>query len=330
MHGLGNDYLYIYTTDVPENVAELAMKYSDRHFGVGSDGLIFILPSECADFKMRIFNADGSEANMCGNGIRCVGKYVYDRGHTTKTDVRIDTLSGVKTLHLTLDESRPAGDKVALVSVDMGRATVSEVQDVEVTCGLAYDAAAEEFVAAGGGAGGAGGASAAGGAGGAGGASAAGGANAVGGEAAGAAASSAAAAASSSSAPARVPVVPVSVGNPHAVTFVKDAEAVPLTEIGPAIEKNAAFPGGVNAEFIQVIGPQELRMRVWERGSGITWACGTGSCASVAAAIHRGLCKSGAPVTVHLDGGDLIINIDAQNNVNMTGPATFVCNGETL
>ena len=306
MHGLGNDYLYIYTTDVPENVAELAIKYSDRHFGVGSDGLIFILPSECADFKMRIFNADGSEANMCGNGIRCVGKYVYDRGHTTKTDVRIDTLSGVKTLHLTLDESRPAGDKVALVSVDMGRATVSEVQDVEVTCGLAYDAAAEEFVAAGGGAG------------------------VAGGEAAGAAASSAAAAASSSSAPARVPVVPVSVGNPHAVTFVKDAEAVPLTEIGPAIEKNAAFPGGVNAEFIQVIGPQELRMRVWERGSGITWACGTGSCASVAAAIHRGLCKSGAPVTVHLDGGDLIINIDAQNNVNMTGPATFVCNGETL
>ena len=311
MHGLGNDYLYIYTTDVPENVAELAIKYSDRHFGVGSDGLIFILPSECADFKMRIFNADGSEANMCGNGIRCVGKYVYDRGHTTKTDVRIDTLSGVKTLHLTLDESRPAGDKVALVSVDMGRATVSEVQDVEVTCGLAYDAAAEEFVAAGG-------------------AGVAGGANAVGGEAAGAAASSAAAAASSSSAPARVPVVPVSVGNPHAVTFVKDAEAVPLTEIGPAIEKNAAFPGGVNAEFIQVIGPQELRMRVWERGSGITWACGTGSCASVAAAIHRGLCKSGVPVTVHLDGGDLIINIDAQNNVNMTGPATFVCNGETL
>ena len=311
MHGLGNDYLYIYTTDVPENVAELAIKYSDRHFGVGSDGLIFILPSECADFKMRIFNADGSEANMCGNGIRCVGKYVYDRGHTTKTDVRVDTLSGVKTLHLTLDESRPAGDKVALVSVDMGRATVSEVQDVEVTCGLAYDAAAEEFVAAGG-------------------AGVAGGANAVGGEAAGAAASSAAAAASSSSAPARVPVVPVSVGNPHAVTFVKDAEAVPLTEIGPAIEKNAAFPGGVNAEFIQVIGPQELRMRVWERGSGITWACGTGSCASVAAAIHRGLCKSGAPVTVHLDGGDLIINIDAQNNVNMTGPATFVCNGETL
>ena len=305
MHGLGNDYLYIYTTDVPENVAELAMKYSDRHFGVGSDGLIFILPSECADFKMRIFNADGSEANMCGNGIRCVGKYVYDRGHTTKTDVRVDTLSGVKTLHLTLDESRPAGDKVALVSVDMGRATVSEVQDVEVTCGLAYDAAAEEFVAAGG-------------------------AGVAGGEAAGAAASSAAAAASSSSAPARVPVVPVSVGNPHAVTFVKDAEAVPLTEIGPAIEKNAAFPGGVNAEFIQVIGPQELRMRVWERGSGITWACGTGSCASVAAAIHRGLCKSGAPVTVHLDGGDLIINIDAQNNVNMTGPATFVCNGETL
>ena len=305
MHGLGNDYLYIYTTDVPENVAELAIKYSDRHFGVGSDGLIFILPSECADFKMRIFNADGSEANMCGNGIRCVGKYVYDRGHTTKTDVRIDTLSGVKTLHLTLDESRPAGDKVALVSVDMGRATVSEVQDVEVTCGLAYDAAAEEFVAAGG-------------------------AGVAGGEAAGAAASSAAAAASSSSAPARVPVVPVSVGNPHAVTFVKDAEAVPLTEIGPAIEKNAAFPGGVNAEFIQLIGPQELRMRVWERGSGITWACGTGSCASVAAAIHRGLCKSGAPVTVHLDGGDLIINIDAQNNVNMTGPATFVCNGETL
>ena len=282
MHGLGNDYLYIYTTEVPENVAELAIKYSDRHFGVGSDGLIFILPSECADFKMRIFNADGSEANMCGNGIRCVGKYVYDRGHTTKTDVRVDTLSGVKTLHLTLDESRPAGDKVALVSVDMGRATVSEVQDVEVTCGLAYDAAAEEFVG------------------------------------------------SNSSAPARVPVVPVSVGNPHAVTFVKDAEAVPLTEIGPAIEKNAAFPGGVNAEFIQVIGPQELRMRVWERGSGITWACGTGSCASVAAAIHRGLCKSGAPVTVHLDGGDLIINIDAQNNVNMTGPATFVCNGETL
>ena len=255
MHGLGNDYLYVYGE--PENPSELSIKLSERHFGAGSDGMIWISPSRVADFKMRIFNADGSEAMMCGNGIRCVGKYVYDKGYTDKKQLKIETLSGIRTLDLQVSSG-----KVKSVTVDMGKAVASEdltldIEDQSLTC------------------------------------------------------------------------TPVSVGNPHAVFFVEDIEKVELTKIGPKIERHEAFPDGVNAEFIQVLGDNELRMRVWERGSGITMACGTGACASTMAAVKKKFCDYDTPVSVHLDGGTLKIQISHDNNVTMTGPAETIYEGET-
>ena len=256
MHGLGNDYLYVYG-EAPADIAALSQRLSDRHFGAGSDGMIYISPSQTADFRMRIFNADGSEAMMCGNGIRCVGKYVYDKGYTDKTELKIETLSGIKTLRLQVKEG-----KVELVSVEMGKAAAGE-EKVLTVCGqtLTY--------------------------------------------------------------------TPVNVGNPHAVFFTDNAEAIPLETLGPAIERHPDFPGGVNAEFAEVRGADEIRMRVWERGSGITMACGTGSCATVAAAIRRGLCPSGGDVKVVLDGGTLLIRADTDYNITMTGPAAAVYEGET-
>ncbi len=201
MHGLGNDYLYVYGP-VPENIGELSVKLSDRHFGAGSDGMIYISPSERADFKMRIFNADGSEAKMCGNGIRCVGKYVFDKGYTDRTHLRIETLSGLRELDLQI-----AGGKVKSVIVGMGKAAVGD--------DIAFRAGDADIVC-----------------------------------------------------------TPVSVGNPHAVIFADDVEEIPLTVLGPQIEHHENFPGGVNVEFVQVLSEKELRMRVWERGSGVTMACG--------------------------------------------------------
>lgn len=254
MQGLGNDYLYVYGE--PENPEELSVKLSERHFGAGSDGMIWIAPSAVADFKMRIFNADGSEALMCGNGIRCVGKYVYDKGYTDKTHLRIETLSGIRTLELHI-----LNGKVDSASVDMGKAVAGE--DMEL-CALGTS----------------------------------------------------------------VLCTPVNVGNPHAVLFVDDAEHAPLTTLGPAIEKHEAFPGGVNVEFVQVLGERELRMRVWERGSGVTMACGTGACASAAAAVHKGFCKHDEKVHVRLDGGTLEICVKTDGNVEMTGPAVTVYEGD--
>lgn len=260
MQGLGNDYLYFYE-EVPENVEELAVQLSDRHFGVGSDGLIYICHSDVADFKMRIFNADGSEAMMCGNGIRCVGKYVYDKGYTDKTELKVETQSGIKTLALTVIDG-----KVTSVTVDMQKATFEKEKTLNVKVGDEAEI---------------------------------------------------------------VELIPVSMGNPHAVIFTDDAQNAPLTTLGAAIEKHEAFPGGVNVEFVRVISERELRMRVWERGSGITMACGTGTCASVMAAISKGYCRYNTPVTVHLDGGDLTIEIKEDNQVFMTGPAEFVCEADT-
>ena len=256
MHGLGNDYLYVYG-GVPENVAELSVQLSDRHFGAGSDGMIYICPSSVADFKMRIFNADGSEAKMCGNGIRCVGKYVYDKGYTNKLHLRIETLSGIRTLNLQVTDG-----KVDNVTVDMGKTAVQEdmrllVDGAEAVC------------------------------------------------------------------------TPVTVGNPHAVLFVNDIDKAPLTTLGPKLERHTAFPDGVNVEFVQVLGNNALRMRVWERGSGVTMACGTGACAGVMAAISKNYCCYDAPVAVHLDGGTLVIRIASDNTVTMTGPAEIVYEGET-
>ena len=257
MHGLGNDYLYVYG-EVPDDIAALSRRLSDRHFGAGADGMIYISPSGIADFKMRIFNADGSEAMMCGNGVRCVGKYVYDKGYTDKTYLKIETLSGVKLLQLHL-----SGGRVSGVTVMMGTAETFPARTL-TACGET------------------------------------------------------------------VTYVPVSVGNPHAVVFVPDADAVPLETLGPAIERHPDFPDGVNVEFVQVLSASRLRMRVWERGSGVTMACGTGSCASVAAAVKKRLCRPGAPVSVLLDGGTLEISVDADGAVSMTGPAETVYEGETV
>ena len=257
MHGLGNDYLYVYG-EVPENIEQLSIKLSERHFGAGSDGMIYICSSEVADFKMRIFNADGSEAKMCGNGIRCVGKYVYDKGYTDKTNLDIETLSGIKKLSLTVSNG-----KVKSVSVNMGKAEVSE--EINLPVGLTD-----------------------------------------------------------------IMCTPVSMGNPHAVTFVKSIDEAPLYELGPQIERHSDFPGGVNAEFVEVLDQGTLRMRVWERGSGVTMACGTGACASVAAAIHHGYCSFDSDISVILDGGTLKIKIAPDYTVTMTGPAEFVYEGETI
>lgn len=258
MHGLGNDYLYVYADRLPADPAGMAVRLSNRHFGVGSDGMIWILPSAAADFQMRIFNADGSEAKMCGNGIRCVGKYVYDKHLTGRTHLTIETLSGVKTLDLAVENGH-----VRQAAVAMGRAAAGAAKELTV-CGQV------------------------------------------------------------------VRCIPVDVGNPHAVIFTVCADDAPLTTLGPALEHHPAFPGGVNVEFVQVLSPTRLRMRVWERGSGVTMACGTGACASAAAAVSAGLCPSERDITVVLDGGELCIRVSAGGEVTMTGPAETICEGETI
>jgi diaminopimelate epimerase len=245
MQGLGNDYLYVYGP-VPEDAEALSRRLSDRHFGPGADGLIFMGPSAQADFSMRIFNADGSEAEMCGNGIRCVGKYLYDHGYTRKRVLVIETRAGLRQLTL-----HGEADKITGVSVEMGTA--------KTTPGSAGDL--------------------------------------------------------------------VDLGNPHLVLLVSDVGAVDITTDGPKLEHSV--PGGVNVEFVQVLAPNRLRMRVWERGSGVTLACGTGACAVLAAACLRGLTQRKA--RVELDGGELTVEWDeATGHVFMTGPAAFVFDGETL
>ena len=257
MQGLGNDYLYVYG-EVPENIRDISTALSDRHFGAGADGMIFISPSSVADFSMRIFNADGSEAKMCGNGIRCVGKYVYDKGYTDKTRLKIETLSGIRSLKLNL-----LGRKVKTVTVDMGNAVAENEKTVLVD-----------------------------------------------GES--------------------ITYTPVNVGNPHAVVFVNDIKKAPVNSLGQKFQYTKDFPDGVNVEFAQVMSANSIRMRVYERGSGITMACGTGACATVTAAVKRGLVQRNTPVTVMLDGGNLEITVSDENAVTMTGPAKTVYEGETM
>lgn len=256
MHGLGNDYLYVYG-EVPDNIVSISQRLSERHFGAGSDGMIYISKSQVADFKMRIFNADGSEAKMCGNGIRCVGKYVYDKGYTDKRNISVETLSGIKYLEL-----QAVNGRVKSVTVDMGKAEAQKPTTVEID-GEAFD------------------------------------------------------------------IIPVSVGNPHCVIFVEDIEKAPLWTVGPKLERHPMFPDGVNVEFCQVITPDKIRMRVWERGSGVTMACGTGACASVMAAISVGKSSYDDTVLVELDGGTLKIGIASDNSVKMTGPAETIYEGDT-
>ena len=272
MHGIANDYIYINCFE--ERVgdpAALSVKLSDRRRSVGGDGIILICPSETADFKMRIFNADGSEGKMCGNGARCVGKFVYDKGLTKKTEITLETLSGIKTLKLHVD----AG-KVREVTVGMGRASF-KAADVPVS----YEKADEMVYAP------------------------------------------------MLIANQYVNITAVSVGNPHGVIFTDEhVEHLDLEKFGPSFEHNPIFPEGVNTEFVNVIDSKTLSMRVWERGSGETLACGTGACAVVAAAVKIGICKTDEKITVKLRGGDLEIICSKDYEITMTGPAETAFEGE--
>ena len=272
MHGIGNDYIYINcfqeTVTDPE---KLSIFMSNVRFGVGSDGLVLILPSEVADFRMRIFNADGSEAMMCGNATRCVGKYVYEHGMTDKTEVSLETNSGIKYLTLYVNE---ATNKVDAVKVDMGKAILkpAEIPVADdgdrfiakpvVVDGVSYD------------------------------------------------------------------MTCVSMGNPHAVVFLPEIDSLDLEKMGPSFEHHPLFPNRVNTEFIRVIDDHTLQMRVWERGSGETFACGTGACAAAVASVLNGYCKREQEILIHLRGGDLRIIYHNDESVTMIGPATFIFEGK--
>lgn len=278
MHGCGNDYVYVdCTKEVIPDIAATAVRVSDRHFGIGSDGLILIKSSEVADFEMDMYNADGSRGKMCGNGIRCVAKYVYDHGLTNKTEITVDTQAGIKTLQLTVCDG-----KVSKVRVDMGEPVLipQEIPVKASVLGLADDRreaiVAQPFTVA------------------------------------------------NSS----YDITCVSMGNPHCITFIdEDIRSFPLEAIGSSFEKHELFPEGVNTEFVNIIDKEHLRMRVWERGSGETLACGTGACAVAVASYLNGF--TGRKVDVELMGGHLEIVYDAAtNHVFMTGPATEVFSGE--
>ena len=269
MHGCGNDYVYVdCTKQMIENPSEVSKYVSHRHFGIGSDGLILICPSEVADFKMVMYNADGSEGAMCGNGIRCVAKFVYDKGLTDKKNLSIETKSGIKELELTVEDG-----KVSLVKVNMG-APILTAKDIPV------DVDTEKCIDAD--------------------------INVDGKD---------------------YKITCVSMGNPHAVTFIEeDVKKFPVENIGPKFENHPMFPDRVNTEFVQVLNRHEVNMRVWERGSGETFACGTGTCATVVACVLNGLTDD--EVTVHLLGGDIFVKYDRQNNtVWMTGPAAIAFEG---
>ncbi|MGE5613861.1 MAG: diaminopimelate epimerase [Bacillota bacterium] len=268
MHGIGNDYVYVNCFEENiRNPSRLAVKVSDRHFGIGSDGLVLIMPSKKQDFRMRMFNPDGSEAEMCGNAIRCVGKYVYDNGLTRKKEITIETLSGVKKLKLHVRNG-----KVRTVRVDMGE-PVLEPEKIPVIHG-AKKVANEDME--------------------------------IGGK--------------------TYRVTCVSMGNPHAVTYMDGIDSLNIDAIGPQFEHSPLFPRGVNAEFVEVIDTATLKMRVWERGTGETLACGTGACASLVASVLNGF--SDRKATVRLRGGDLLIEWNEQDNhVYMTGPAETVFEG---
>lgn len=260
MHGCGNDYVYIDCRDgVPENVSDLAIRLSDRHTGIGGDGIILICSSDKADFMMRIFNADGSEGKMCGNGIRCVAKFVFDKGLTDKHHLEIDTLSGVKAIDIDQD-ARP-GDEETWVTVDMGKPDIESIDEtIFLTDGQPLEGCS------------------------------------------------------------------ISMGNPHFVCFAEESPTEDMVlRRGPLAECHARFPDRSNIEFACVVGKDEVEMRVWERGSGETMACGTGACATAVAAIAKGL--TGNDVTVHLRGGDLRIRLDDRGHVLMTGPAATVFEG---
>ena len=252
MQGLGNDYLFLNCLEgEPENLPALAVRMSDRHFGAGSDGLICLCPSERGDFRMKMYNADGSEGAMCGNGIRCLARYIRDQGLSGKAVLDIETKAGLRRVELLRDAVR----------VDMGPPQLYSPVEVEAL-GRMWR------------------------------------------------------------------LTPVSMGNPHGVLFVEDPGSLELPAIGPALERHPAFPGGINVEFVAVPERNRLRMRVWERGSGETLACGTGACAALAAVVSAGLSERN--VWVELPGGTLAVSWDATGTIYLTGPAVAVYEGEYL
>ena len=296
MQGLGNDYVYVNCLEEQlENPSEMAKFVSDRHFGIGSDGLILIRPSDAADFEMEMYNADGSRGEMCGNGIRCVAKYVYDYGLTDKTSISVETLGGIKYLELTVEDGM-----VSLVRVDMGRPKL-EAAEVPILCEAVTEECvvdedsvlgggyAEDIVKIG-----------------------------------------------DCRKVINEPIVVdgmeyritgVSMGNPHAVVFLEDVEGLEIEKIGPKFENHERFPKRINTEFVRVIDRETIEMRVWERGSGETLACGTGACAAAVASILNGLAER--KVTVKLRGGDLLVEWEEETGkVYMTGPAVTVFEGE--
>ena len=268
MHGLGNDYVYVNCFEEKiDNPPAVARFVSDRHFGIGSDGLIMINPSKTADFEMEMYNADGSRGEMCGNGIRCVAKYVYDYGLTDKTQISVETLGGIKYLDLTVEDG-----KVSLVKVDMGKPELEAdlipiISEREQVIDEPIEVYGKEYHMTG-----------------------------------------------------------VSMGNPHAVIYVDDVKGLDLEKIGPKFENHERFPKRINTEFVHCIDRQTVEMRVWERGSGETLACGTGACAVAVSSILNNLTDT--QVTVKLLGGDLQIEWDREkNHVFMTGPAKVVFDG---
>lgn len=268
MQGLGNDYVYIDATRANiENPSELSKYISDRHFGVGSDGLILICPSDKADFRMRMFNSDGSEAEMCGNGIRCVGKFVYDKKLTDRTLVTIETKAGIKVLKLNVKD-----EEVDTIRVDMGTPILESekipvITDEKLAQNLRLNVLDKSF-----------------------------------------------------------DFTCVSIGNPHAVTIVDNVSDFDVKKYGSILEVNEVFPNKTNVEFVEIKDPENIKMRVWERGTGETLACGTGACASVVACNLNGLTKRS--VNVELLGGNLNIELGEDNHVYMTGPAVTVFEGE--
>lgn len=269
MQGLGNDYVYVNGFEEKiENPSKLAVKVSDRHFGIGSDGLILINPSKAADFEMEMYNADGSRGEMCGNGIRCVAKYVYDYGLTDKTQIFIETLGGIKHLELTVEDG-----KVVRVQVDMGTpelrpGKIPVIAEGDTVIDAPIEVEGKEYKMTG-----------------------------------------------------------VSMGNPHIVIYVDDIDNLEIEKTGPKFENHKRFPNRINTEFVEVLDRSTVKMRVWERGSGETLACGTGACAVAVACILNGLTEN--EVTVRLLGGDLFIKWDREKDtVYMTGPAETVFDGE--
>ncbi len=271
MHGCGNDYIYVNCFEERvDDPSDTAKKISDRHFGVGSDGLVLICPSDVADVKMRMFNSDGSEAEMCGNASRCVGRYVYDRGIVKKNPITLETLAGIKVIEIHENDK----GETELLTVDMGEPILKAAEvpvnaEGEPAVDIKIKSCDKEFA-----------------------------------------------------------FTCVSMGNPHAVAFIdSDVMSFDVEKYGSVVETDSHFPKKTNVEFVETVDATHLKMRVWERGAGETWACGTGTCATVVAANIKGICPR-VPVEVKLLGGTLTIHWNEEDNhVYMTGPAAFICDG---